>query len=112
MQLIGVADDRPGLASHLCDCLGVKPAEIAEAFDRPGFRWQRAPHGDRAGPPLFQRSIIEKSKRVRIEQLMGEWRRLAGVEPDYFYRSGLEVPEHAQPSLQIRALMQAIVNGV
>ena len=77
VQLVGVARFRTLLVAHARDRGGVERAEIAG-----GRGIGRAPRLHRVAPPLLERRIVQERVRLRVEDLVGEHRRLRRVARD------------------------------
>ena len=106
VQLVLVANHRPGFFGHLRDRRRIERAQILRIFGR-----QTPAHLHRARAALLQRSIVQERVRVGVQQLMAEGRRLARIDGDGSERAFAHAVQDFLQSLQIHRLMQAVVDG-
>ncbi len=92
VQLIGIAHVRPGLFPHL----GNRRRIEASHFFEHRFR-QHAPHLHRTRPALFERCVIEKRIRIRIQNLVRKLRRNRCVDRE---TTDPSIRQSAQDKLQ------------
>ena len=64
------------------------------------------------GPPLFQRGVIEKRIRLRVQNLVREerrFRRVAGYQRDF---AAVDTLEDRRQSVEVHRLLEAIADGL
>src|SRR5712692_7519440 len=105
MQLIGIANIRPGLFRYLCNSGRIENSCAAREI-----RAERSPQLDCAGAPFLKWRIIKISIWIRVENLMRKRRRLCIIDRDFANAPGLEAFENVLQSIEIHGLMQAVVN--
>jgi hypothetical protein len=70
----------------------------------------RASQLHRARAPFFERSIVEKRIRIRVQNLVTERRRLRRVDRDRADLAGFEAAQHTEQAVEIHRFMQAVVD--
>jgi hypothetical protein len=105
MQFVLIAYIGPALFPQFGNRGWIKPARFAQQLIR-----NHTPHGHRTRPPLFQRRIVEKGIRVRVQQLMRKGRRNRAVDCKTVNRSRPDSRQQCNQSLQVHRFRQHILH--
>ena len=104
VQFVGVAHDRPRLGRHFGDRVGAQNSgAIDVAADGPAQL-------HRARAPFFERRVVEKRVRVRIQNLVTERRRLGRIDRDRTDFAGFETLQNADQAVEIHRFVQAVID--
>ena len=104
VELVGIAWCGLLFAAHALDRGGIERAELRRA------RLAGAPRVDGMSPPLLQRRIVEEGIRPRVEDLVGERRRLRRVASDETQLPAVDAFEHARQPGEVHRLLQAVAH--
>ena len=106
VELVGIADQGPGIAGGAVYGLWVEASQVAA-----GLR-QRAAQGDRPGAALFQRGVVQEGVGHGVEDLVAEHRWLGRVTGQHLDVAPLyrryDVPE----TLEVHRLCEAVPQGL
>ena len=106
MQLVGVADIRLSLLAHLVDRRLIQRAQASRQI-RVGTAQRH-----RAGPPLFQRGIVQEGEGVGVQDLVGHWRGAGSFHGNSAQLASLKTPGDLQQPVEIHRLVQAVGDGL
>ena len=106
VHFFGIARLWPGLFAHCGNRLRIELAQVVAGLRRVAATL----HG--LGTAFFQRRIVEKCIRTRIQGFGGQRRRRGQVARDQRHRARFQAAQNLQPAVAIHGVMQAIFQGL